>query len=67
METHGAAWIQVAVEKTMCESPPFWAELEVAAADLAQQLKCRQIAFSDEQPPPGLFEHLVTQPICTCS
>ena len=39
--------------------PPAWNELESAAAQVSQQLSSRQLAFSNEQPPPALFEHLV--------
>jgi hypothetical protein len=39
---------------------PSWSELESAASNVALRLSARQIAFSNEQPPPALFEHLVT-------
>jgi hypothetical protein len=44
----------------MPQSPvPCWSELESSASQVARQLSVRQLEFSNEQPPPSLFEHLV--------
>jgi hypothetical protein len=43
---------------------PSWVELESSASRAALQLSARQIAFSNEQPPPELFDHLVTWASC---
>ncbi len=43
---------------------PSWVELESVALRAALQLSARQIAFSNEQPPPELFDHLVTWASC---
>jgi hypothetical protein len=43
---------------------PSWFELESVASRAALQLSARQIAFSNEQPPPELFDHLVTWASC---
>jgi hypothetical protein len=42
------------------ESPiPSWSELESSATHAVQQLNALELSFSNEQPPPDLFEHLV--------
>jgi hypothetical protein len=50
----------ITMHHSLVSAAPSWSELESRATGVAQHLRSRQLAFSNEQPPPSLFEHLVT-------
>jgi hypothetical protein len=50
----------ITMHHSLVSAVPSWSELESRATGVAQHLRSRQLAFSNEQPPPSLFEHLVT-------
>ena len=47
------------MQHPLASPAPSWSDLESCASKAAQQLSARQLEFTNEQPPPSLFEHLV--------